>query len=217
MYYNKQNQYTKNTMSPAFSSLSFKTKRNNDVRVFSDLNIKKSNSSDEYFKSLISPQSSIMKSSINSEFILKQQLQQQKQKQQEQQQKQQKEFRSKVYGAIMRYKDKNTNEIYYAVIQGRYTGKWSFPKGHSNKGEEPYDCVKREVFEETGIQELPNPTSDQRIGFGHYYIFDVEIKYDLQPQDKKEVMNHRWVTQKELDELQLNVDASYFKKSLISE
>ncbi len=53
-------------------------------------------------------------------------------------------FKSKVYGAIIRYKDPIQEETYYALIQGRYTGKWSFPKGHSNKGEEPYDCVKRE-------------------------------------------------------------------------
>ncbi len=194
-------------MSPAFSSLSFKAKRNINPRVFSDLS--KKSTPDLYFKSLMSP---VSKPLMTPEMILKKQSQQENQ-----QENQQKEFKSKVFGAIMRYKDKDTNEIYYALIQGRYTGKWSFPKGHSNKGEEPYDCVKREVFEETGIQTLPNPTSDQRIGFGHYYIFDVETKYDLQPQDKKEVMNHRWVTQSELDNLQLNVDASYFKKWLVSE
>ncbi len=203
MFYNKQNQYTRTTMSPAFSSLSFKAKRNIDTRVFSDLS--KKSTPDPYFKSLMSP---VAKSLIAPDLTLKKQIQQEKQ---------QKEFKSKVFGAIMRYNDKNTNEVYYALIQGRYTGKWSFPKGHSNKGEEPYDCVKREVFEETGINNLPNPTSDQRIGFGHYYIFDVETKYDLQPQDKKEVMNHRWVTQSELEQLQLNVDASYFKKLLVSE
>lgn len=206
----KQNQYTRNTTSPAFSSLSFKAIRNINPSVFSDLS--KKTQQDIYFKSLMSPQSHVAKSSITSESILKKQQQQEKQ-----QEKQQKEFRSKVYGAIMRYNDKNTNETYYALIQGRYTGKWSFPKGHSNKGEEPYDCVKREVFEETGIQTLPNPTSDQRIGFGHYYIFDVETMYHLNPQDKNEVMDKRWVTQSELDGLQLNVDASYFKKSLVSE
>ncbi len=129
--------------------------------------------------------------------------------------KEKKEFKSKVYGAIIRYKDKN-QETYYALIQGRYTGKWSFPKGHSNKGEEPYDCVKREVYEETGIRDLPNPTAEKRIGFGYYYIFDVEIKYELKPQDKKEVMNQCWVTEKELDNLELNVDASYFKKGLVN-
>ena len=213
MLYNKQTQYTKSTMSPAFSSLSFKAKRSIDTRVFSDLS--KKSQQDTYFKSLMSPQSHATKSTFTPESILKKEETPQQKEQKEQ--KQQKEFRSKVYGAIMRYKDKDTNEIYYALIQGRYTGKWSFPKGHSNKGEEPYDCVKREVFEETGIQTLPNPTSDQRIGFGHYYIFDVETKYSLNPQDCKEVMDKRWVTQYEFDELQLNVDASYFKKSLVSE
>lgn len=197
MFYMKTNKSNKQ-MAPAFSSLSFKAKRNPDP----------------YFKSLIesTTQNIIKKPSQNT------QLRQveTKNNKEEKPHELKKEFRSKVYGAIMRYKDKNTKEVYYALIQGRYTGKWSFPKGHSNRGEEPYDCVKREVFEETGIQTLPNPISDQRIGFGHYYIFDVETKYDLQPQDKKEVMNHRWVTQNELDELQLNVDASYFKKLLLN-
>jgi len=127
---------------------------------------------------------------------------------------QQKEFKSKVYGAIMRYRDKNTNATYYALIQGRYTGKWSFPKGHSKKGEEPYDCVIREIFEETGINNLPNSVEDYRIGFGHYYIFDVEMKYNLQPQDKNEVMNTKWVTVEEMNDLKLNVDASYFKRMM---
>ncbi len=213
----KTNQSNKQ-MAPAFSSLSFKAKRNMNTRIFTEFNIKKVNP-DPYFKSLMEPDtlSIIKKPKINSQLLQLETKNNNIEESQGQQEQVKKEFKSKVYGAIMRYTDKNTKEIYYALIQGRYTGKWSFPKGHSNKGEEPYDCVRREVFEETGIKGLPNPTSDQRIGFGHYYIFDVETKYDLQPQDKKEVMNHRWVTQKELDELQLNVDASYFKKSLFTE
>jgi 8-oxo-dGTP pyrophosphatase MutT (NUDIX family) len=226
MFYMKTNQ-TNKQMAPAFSSLSFKAKRNMNTRIFKEFDISQKVSAhlpftsdikkinpDPYFKSLMEPDTSC----INKKLKQNQQLSHvEKNIHQGGQELEKKEFKSKVYGAIMRYTDKNTKEVYYALIQGRYTGKWSFPKGHSNKGEEPYDCVKREVFEETGIKGLPNPTSDQRIGFGHYYIFDVETKYDLQPQDKKEVMNHRWVTQKELDELQLNVDASYFKKSLLIE
>ncbi len=131
--------------------------------------------------------------------------------------KEEREFKPKVFGAIMRYKDPNTQELYYALIQGRYTRKWSFPKGHSNKGEEPYDCVKREVYEETGINNLPNPTSEGRIGFGYYYVFDVETKYEINPQDKKEVMDNKWVTLQDMTTLQLNVDASYFKRMLLTE
>ena len=60
--------------------------------------------------------------------------------------------KQKTYGAILIYKDK------YALVQGRYTGKWSFPKGHSNEGEKPIECTKREVEEEnlSRVHLLPN-------------------------------------------------------------
>lgn len=199
-------------VSPAFNSLSFKASRSSDSSVFSQLDFKKTQQS-----KVSSPLNSKLNPIMVSTDSETKQSQQGGLKDVQEQKSPKKEFRPKVYGAIMRYKDKNTNDIYYALIQGRYTGKWSFPKGHSNKGEEPYDCVRREVFEETGIQTLPNSSSDQRIGFGHYYIFDVETMYPLNPQDCKEVMDKRWVTVKEMDELQLNVDASYFKRMLISD
>jgi len=139
------------------------------------------------------------------------------QKQQESPPSDKKEFRPKVYGAILRYKEPNTNEIYYALVQGRYTGKWSFPKGHSKKNEEPYDCVLREVMEETGIGNLPNPITENRIGFGYYYTFDVEVKYELSPKDATEIMNKGWMTLDEMNKLELNVDASYFKRMLLNQ
>ncbi len=197
MIHNKKKQYT-----PAFNSLSFKAKRNINTREMSEL-YNNHIEPDPYFKSLMKTNTSTyIKNQKSLSYSNNNDLQDKK------------TFKSKVYGAIMRYKDANTEELYYALVQGRYTGKWSFPKGHSNKGEEPYDCVIREIFEETGVCNLPNPTSDQRIGFGHYYIFDVEVKYNLQPQDKKEVMDQKWVTLNDMNNMQLNVDASYFKKSL---
>ena len=51
MFYNKQNQYTKSTMSPAFSSLSFKTTRNLNPRVFSDLSKYSTSQGDRVFQS----------------------------------------------------------------------------------------------------------------------------------------------------------------------
>jgi 8-oxo-dGTP pyrophosphatase MutT (NUDIX family) len=114
----------------------------------------------------------------------------------------------------LRYKNPNTRITKYALVQGRYTGKWSFPKGHSNKGEEPYDCVRREVYEETGINNLPDSSESLRVGFGHYYIFDVEYEYSLKPTDTNEIMNTRWVTEDELKQMALNVDASYYKRML---
>jgi 8-oxo-dGTP pyrophosphatase MutT (NUDIX family) len=226
--FNMRQNNTKYQVSPAFNSLSFKAKRSIDSSVFSKLDIKKTQYPVVQYPKNNKSKSSMISNDSDAQGGLTEGCLRLKDTQggltegclrlkETENKTPKKEFRAKVYGAIMRYKDKNTNEIYYALIQGRYTGKWSFPKGHSNKGEEPYDCVKREVYEETGISNLPNSSSDQRIGFGHYYIFDVEAKYHLNPQDCKEVMDKRWVTLKEMEQLQLNVDASYFKKMLLSE
>lgn len=184
-------------MSPAFKSLSYKADRSERQReiekskVFEKLNSKP----DPYFKSLMH-QAASQKEDLKPKTP-------------------QKEFKSKVFGAILRYRNPNTHITKYALVQGRYTGKWSFPKGHSNKGEEPYDCVRREVYEETGINNLPDSSESLRVGFGHYYIFDVEYEYSLQPTDTNEIMNTRWVTEDELKQLALNVDASYYKRMLI--
>lgn len=192
-------------MSPAFKSLSYKADRSERQReiekskVFEKLNSKP----DPYFKSLMhqaASQKEDLKPPKNEDLKPK---------------KPQKEFKSKVFGAILRYRNPNTHITKYALVQGRYTGKWSFPKGHSNKGEEPYDCVRREVYEETGINNLPDSSESLRVGFGHYYIFDVEYEYSLQPTDTNEIMNTRWVTEDELKQLALNVDASYYKRMLI--
>lgn len=126
-------------------------------------------------------------------------------------QKEQKE-RSKVYGAII--KCSNTNRTSYALVQGRYTGKWSFPKGHSDGDESPYQCALREVNEETGLTSLSNPTDCLKIGFGNYYLFEVETEYELKPRDTNEIMETRWVTLEEMRCMTLNVDASYYRKQL---
>ena len=129
------------------------------------------------------------------------------------QQKEQKE-RSKVYGAII--KCSNANRTSYALVQGRYTGKWSFPKGHSDGDESPYQCALREVNEETGLTSLSlsNPTDCLKIGFGNYYLFEVETEYELKPRDTNEIMETRWVTLEEMKCMTLNVDASYYRKQL---
>ena len=52
-----------------------------------------------------------------------------------------------VYGTIL-VSPNNT----VLLIKGRRTGKWSFPKGHSEQGETEIDCALRETYEETGIE-----------------------------------------------------------------
>jgi 8-oxo-dGTP pyrophosphatase MutT (NUDIX family) len=116
----------------------------------------------------------------------------------------------KVYGAICKNTDKN-----YLLVQGRKTGKWSWPKGHIQLGENVYDCVKREVYEETGIQSLPSPESSIRLKAGEYFLYDFTDNYpDLIPIDKDEIMNIGWFS---LDQIRLNrnncnIDVNFFAR-----
>jgi 8-oxo-dGTP pyrophosphatase MutT (NUDIX family) len=121
----------------------------------------------------------------------------------------------RTYGGIISIKATD-GKTKYALVQGRYTGKWSFPKGHSNKDEEPLECTKREVAEETGIEELPEPTDCLKIGYGVYYVFSLEDEVQLIPKDNQEIMSTKWVTLEEMDEMSLNSDANYYKKQIQS-
>jgi len=55
---------------------------------------------------------------------------------------------------------KANNEIYYLLLhypstkRGAESDYWDFPKGHIEKGEKEIETVKREVEEETGLQDL---------------------------------------------------------------
>ncbi|MFQ6010774.1 MAG: bis(5'-nucleosyl)-tetraphosphatase [Nitrososphaerales archaeon] len=54
-------------------------------------------------------------------------------------------------GAVVYFRE--ANEIKYLLLN--YThGHWDFPKGHINPGEHEVDTVRREVQEETGIDDL---------------------------------------------------------------
>ena len=121
--------------------------------------------------------------------------------------------KAKTYGGIICKKGVTVAEDEYVLVQGRYTGKWSFPKGHSNDGEMPLKCSLREVAEETGLDDLPEPIEYLQIGYGNYFVFNVERKEKLVPRDKSEIMNTRWVTIKEMSMMALNADASIWCNS----
>lgn len=136
----------------------------------------------------------------------------QQQAQQQQQQQQTVETKTKVYGAVLCVKDTTTNETLYAVVQGRYTRKWSFPKGHLDTDETGIECTLREVAEETGIDELPEPIKFVKLGYGFYYVFELAEQVPLIPRDKREIINTKWVSLDEMMTLNVNIDINQFIK-----
>lgn len=125
-----------------------------------------------------------------------------------------KKRKTRVYGGILRVRHPIDYTLdRYALVQGRYTGKWSFPKGHSNEGEEPLECTLREIAEETGIEHLPEPVEYLRIGYGNYYVFHLDHMIDLVPRDTHEIVKTVWATIDEMELLSINVDVNRYRKS----
>jgi len=125
-------------------------------------------------------------------------------------------WKPKIYGGILSVA-REDGKLEYAIVQGSYTGKWSFPKGHSMEGETPLQCTLREIGEETGIDKLPEPVTYMKVGYGHYYVFNLKEKLPLVARDTHEVMNTKWVTLEELTTLEINADITQFVKHFLKD
>jgi 8-oxo-dGTP pyrophosphatase MutT (NUDIX family) len=82
--------------------------------------------------------------------------------------------RNRCYGGILRRHHDNREQ--FLLVKGRQTGIWSFPKGHSNKGETALECALREIREETGLS-LEKPSRVQRLKGCVYFVFDILPNY----------------------------------------
>ena len=116
-----------------------------------------------------------------------------------------------IFGAIFR--SKKTNR--YLLVLGREAMKWSFPKGHTNyKDETHFDCLFREVFEETGFTDIPTPIRCTHLRVGIYFECDVEDEFEVNPIDTKEIVEGKWVTKEEAAKMSTNIDTTFFFRSL---
>ena len=117
---------------------------------------------------------------------------------------------SHVYGAILL---NSFNET--VVIKGRQSLMWSFPKGHGEYRELPLEACIRELREETGIN-LKGSQPDDEIRFrsGTYFVFFVNERLPLVPEDTKEVMEAMWTPISRLSYLTGNKDLRSFCKCI---
>ncbi len=117
-----------------------------------------------------------------------------------------------IYGGILHTVYEGVD--YYALVQGRHTGKWSFPKGHLQLGETGPECALREIAEETGMDEVDHKRSIGTLflHYGTYYLYECAGFDPLLPRDQKEIVHAKWMTLEEMRGVPLNADVSQFRK-----
>ncbi len=114
----------------------------------------------------------------------------------------------KVYGAIC---VNNTGKI--LLVRGRQSRKWSFPKGHMERGETAECCARRELWEETGLVVENSYTSFHKLFGGGYFIFPVEGEPPVTPVDTNEIEECGWWPLDMIsdDSFRCNIDLNIFR------
>lgn len=121
-------------------------------------------------------------------------------------------MRVPIYGGILHTIYEGVD--YYALVQGRHTGKWSFPKGHLQHGETGPECALREIAEETGMDDVDHAKSIGTffLHYGTYYHYECAGFEPLLPRDQKEIVHAKWMTLEMMRDVSLNADVSQFRK-----
>ncbi len=106
------------------------------------------------------------------------------------------------------------------TVKGRQSDKWSFPKGHIESNETTLQCALRELYEETGVvppdeyysyKQFKHPIN-KKLNTAGYYIYYVPREYPTYIFDIEEVSEAKWLSWKELCEINGNIDISSFKR-----
>ena len=117
---------------------------------------------------------------------------------------------SLVYGVVLL---NHFNEV--ALVRGRKSGKWSFPKGHGRARESPLDASIRELKEETGIDmKGVKPDDEIRFNSGTYFVFIIADRLPLCPEDVHEIVECMWVSLFRIRYLTTNKDLTSFYKTV---
>jgi hypothetical protein len=122
--------------------------------------------------------------------------------------------KSPCSGGVLQYRI-GQEEIRYALICGRYTGKWGFPKGKREGEETTLQSALREIEEEVGIWQLGPPIGRfSAPGKQTYFVFEVNACLPLCPLDTLEICETGWMTEEEIRRLNTNLGVKAFLKWL---
>ena len=112
---------------------------------------------------------------------------------------------NQVYGCIL-----VSPHNRYLLVQGRSTGKWSFPKGHPNLDENPLQCAKRELYEETGLRTPFMYSKSYQLTTGKYFMYKTPTEDICKTLDPNEILNTQWATIYEMKKMNVNIDVNAF-------
>lgn len=135
-------------------------------------------------------------------------------------------FTSRARQAAARRREQNKQDIYGAIIKcqltnryllvlGRHAMKWSFPKGHIKENESEFECLIREVYEETGFIDLPVPVGRKKLRVGKYYLINIDHEFTVSPVDTNEIAEGKWMTIDEIRSITMNIDTSYYFNNIL--
>jgi 8-oxo-dGTP pyrophosphatase MutT (NUDIX family) len=112
-------------------------------------------------------------------------------------------IRDHSYGSILLSPD---GEI--AIILGRHARVWSLPKGHGRgAAETPLAAAIRETKEEVGVDLSTKKFVDRiRLPSGTYFVYLLDEKPELKPEDTVEVEEAKWMPLSRLRSNRLNMD-----------
>ncbi|HIZ55331.1 MAG TPA: NUDIX domain-containing protein [Firmicutes bacterium] len=86
------------------------------------------------------------------------------------------------------------------LIKHANGGHWSFPKGHVEEGETETETAQREIYEETGVEVIIDPTFREIVSYSPkrdtqkdvIYFLARAKKFEITPQEE-EISAARWV------------------------
>lgn len=112
---------------------------------------------------------------------------------------------NQVYGCILVSPNKR-----YLLVQGRKSGKWSFPKGHPNDNEMPLECAKRELLEETGLRAPFMYSYSYQLATGVYFLYKTCEENICETLDPDEIQGIIWASLSEMKKMNVNIDVNTF-------
>ena len=111
---------------------------------------------------------------------------------------------TKIVGAGIIAMHFEGSNIKILLVRGKQSGKWSFPKGHTEPNEDIIQTGIREMREETGI-EIEESQIDKRVKLGEYMFFLVRMyEQEYVRKQESEIIESKWMDYEDVMKLDIN-------------